>query len=65
VRIDRHERRGEVMVTKEAFIATLYELLDERAWGAIDWETDDDFEKLLEEAWTRAELHSPLPNISL
>jgi hypothetical protein len=53
------------MVTKEAFIATLYELLDERAWGAIDWETDDDFEKLLEEAWTRAELHSPLPNISL
>jgi hypothetical protein len=53
------------MVTKEAFIATLYELLDERSWGTIDWETDDDFEQLLEEAWARAELHTPLPNISL
>lgn len=48
------------MVTKERFIDTLYEMLDELNWGLIEWDTDDDFKKLLEDAWDRTERTDPI-----
>jgi hypothetical protein len=42
--------------TEAQFVATLYEMLDEYNWGAIDWYGEDkpDFLKLLHDAWERA-----------
>ena len=44
------------MVTKQAFIETLYEMLDEYDWGAINWPEDPEFRRLLSDAWERVEL---------
>jgi len=48
------------MVTKEDFIDTLYEMLDELNWGSIEWSGLDekDFIQLLKDAWDRTEKHS-------
>jgi hypothetical protein len=48
------------VITKEAFINTLYEMLDEYNWGVIEWagEEGHDFQRLLSDAWDRTEKHS-------
>jgi hypothetical protein len=47
-------------MTREDFIETLYEMLDELSWGRIEWDGEDekDFIQLLKDAWARAERHS-------
>lgn len=50
------ERTSHAGPTFDQFRETLYEMLDELNWGAIDWygEYKPDFLRLLQDAWERA-----------